>query len=110
MNGLDPASFLADYWQQKPLLLRSAVPAFSDPLTPEELARAVRIAHAIYTPDEIRLLGGLGTLLASHTDSLVRLVNNSLTRVANSGWALRTGDDPFYAASGAAAFAGSASG
>lgn len=35
---LDPARFLAQYWQRKPLLIKQAFPAFADPITPEELA------------------------------------------------------------------------
>ena len=38
MKGLNPDAFLADIWQRRPLLLRDAVPGFTDPLTPEELA------------------------------------------------------------------------
>ena len=30
--------FLSDYWQKSPLLFKQAFPAFSDPLSPEELA------------------------------------------------------------------------
>lgn len=36
--GLDSGAFLRDYWQQQPLLLKGAIPDFSDPLSPEELA------------------------------------------------------------------------
>ena len=36
--GLDPAAFLADYWQKQPLLLRQAFPSFQSPLSAEELA------------------------------------------------------------------------
>jgi 50S ribosomal protein L16 3-hydroxylase len=44
MNKLPPlgdlsiGQFLADYWQQKPLLIRNALPDFECPVTPEELA------------------------------------------------------------------------
>ncbi|MEX2367304.1 MAG: cupin domain-containing protein [Pseudohongiellaceae bacterium] len=31
-------TFLRDYWQKKPLLLKQALPGFTDPLSPEELA------------------------------------------------------------------------
>jgi 50S ribosomal protein L16 3-hydroxylase len=31
-------SFLREYWQRKPLLIKGALPAFTDPLSPEELA------------------------------------------------------------------------
>ncbi len=38
LGGLDPARFLAEYWQKQPLLVRQAWPDFTDPLSPEELA------------------------------------------------------------------------
>lgn len=38
-NGaISRENFLAEYWQKKPLLIRQAIPGFSDPLSPEELA------------------------------------------------------------------------
>lgn len=37
-SGLDSIEFLRDYWQQKALVIRGAIPAFSDPIEPEELA------------------------------------------------------------------------
>ncbi len=36
--GLDEATFLAEYWQQKPLLIRQALPDFDTPLPADELA------------------------------------------------------------------------
>ena len=38
LQNLDPSDFLRDYWQQKPLLLRNALPGFEDPLSADELA------------------------------------------------------------------------
>lgn len=38
MQGLDPAQFLAKYWQREPLLLRAAVPGFTPPVSADELA------------------------------------------------------------------------
>ncbi len=38
LGDLTPEAFLRDYWQQKPLLVRGALPGFTSPLTPEELA------------------------------------------------------------------------
>ncbi|MDT8396993.1 MAG: cupin domain-containing protein [Pseudomonadales bacterium] len=35
---LSPEEFLTRYWQKKPLLLHQALPAFVDPISPEELA------------------------------------------------------------------------
>ena len=37
LGGLSVEVFLEHYWQKKPLLIRSALPGFSSPLTPEEL-------------------------------------------------------------------------
>ncbi|XOV89143.1 MAG: cupin domain-containing protein [Pseudomonadota bacterium] len=36
--GLEPAQFLAEYWQTRPLLLAGAIPDPAFPLTPDELA------------------------------------------------------------------------
>jgi 50S ribosomal protein L16 3-hydroxylase len=38
IENFDPALFLRDYWQRKPLLIRQALPGFTDPLSAEELA------------------------------------------------------------------------
>ena len=38
LGGLSPDEFLATYWQKKPLLVRGALPDFTSPLAPEELA------------------------------------------------------------------------
>ncbi|SDK81777.1 50S ribosomal protein L16 3-hydroxylase [Modicisalibacter muralis] len=38
LGGLSAAEFLGDYWQQKPLLIRGALPDFVSPLSPDELA------------------------------------------------------------------------
>ena len=38
LGGLTPEVFLREYWQQKPLLVRGALPGFISPVTPEELA------------------------------------------------------------------------
>lgn len=37
-DGIDRASFLRDYWQKRPLLMRSAIPPEAFPLAPDELA------------------------------------------------------------------------
>ena len=37
-NSIDQATFLREYWQKKPLLIKQALPNFISPLTPEELA------------------------------------------------------------------------
>lgn len=38
LGGLTAREFLRDYWQQKPLLIRQALPDFQSPLEPDELA------------------------------------------------------------------------
>jgi 50S ribosomal protein L16 3-hydroxylase len=38
MLNLDIAEFVRDYWQKKPCLLRNALPGFTSPISPEELA------------------------------------------------------------------------
>ena len=38
LGGRSPETFLNDYWQKKPLLVRGALPGFRSPLSPEELA------------------------------------------------------------------------
>lgn len=38
LGGVSPESFLRDYWQKKPLLIRQAFPGLDNPLTPDELA------------------------------------------------------------------------
>jgi 50S ribosomal protein L16 3-hydroxylase len=38
LDNLTPAQFLAEYWQKKPLLIRSAIAGFTGLLSPEELA------------------------------------------------------------------------
>ena len=38
LGGLSAEQFLAEYWQQKPLLIRNAIPNFESPVSPEDLA------------------------------------------------------------------------
>ena len=38
LGGLSPEAFLADYWQQRPLLVRGALPNFASPVSPDDLA------------------------------------------------------------------------
>lgn len=38
LGGMPVETFLSDYWQKRPLLIRQAFPNFKPPLTPEELA------------------------------------------------------------------------
>ncbi len=38
LGGITVETFLRDYWQKKPLLIRQAFPEFENPLSPDELA------------------------------------------------------------------------
>ena len=38
LGGLTAREFLRDYWQEKPLLIRQAIPEFESPISPDELA------------------------------------------------------------------------
>ncbi|MGM0553870.1 MAG: JmjC domain-containing protein [Pseudomonadota bacterium] len=38
LGGLTPRTFLREYWQQRPLLVRGAIPDFDNPLDPDDLA------------------------------------------------------------------------
>lgn len=38
MGNRGPETFLAEYWQKQPLLIRCALPNFTSPVSPEELA------------------------------------------------------------------------
>ncbi len=38
LGNMSVETFLADYWQQKPLLIRQAFPGFRSPVSPDELA------------------------------------------------------------------------
>jgi len=69
------------------------------------LARAIRIAHAIYRPEHVCLCGGIGIRLRHLIPNLRRKIEAKLTSLARSEWTLTTGDDDFHAARGAARMA-----
>lgn len=71
----------------------------------QALARAIRIAHAIYRPQHICLCGGIGIRLKAVLPMLRRRVEDRLTNLARSQWTLTCGDDDFHAARGAAMMA-----
>jgi len=58
----------------------------------QALARAIRIVHAVYRPQSIVLLGGLGSRLEQRFPDLKSAVLASLTSVAQDGWTLTSGD------------------
>lgn len=69
------------------------------------LARALRIAHAIYRPQSIALLGGVGMSLAPILTPLRARINDHLTTLARPDWKLEAGTHRHYAAVGAALLA-----
>jgi predicted NBD/HSP70 family sugar kinase len=70
------------------------------------LVRAIRIAHAIYRPNHICILGGIGIRLRHLIPILRQKIARKLTNLARPDWTLTTGDDDFHAARGAAKLAG----
>lgn len=66
------------------------------------LVRALRIAHALYRPDRIALLGGVGVRLARLAPAIRTHVERDLTRLARPGWSLEAGRHDWHAAAGAA--------
>jgi predicted NBD/HSP70 family sugar kinase len=81
----------------------ATITADSPPLL--ALARALRICHAIYRPQHIRLLGGVGVRIAHALPALRERVAHELTSVARDGWTLDAGTTPYHAARGAARLA-----
>src|SRR5947209_513726 len=69
------------------------------------LARALRIAHALYRPHHVILAGGIGLALRPHLAMLKELTERQLTRIARPGWTLDCGDGDYHAAAGAARYA-----
>jgi predicted NBD/HSP70 family sugar kinase len=69
------------------------------------LARAIRIFHAIYRPQYVYLIGGLGIRMGHLLPALRSLIDANLTSVARPDYRLAVGDDDFHAAKGAAKFA-----
>jgi len=74
------------------------------------LVRAIRICHAMYRPNTIALLGGVGMALRPRLSDLFAAVGRDLTSVARAGWTLAGPGHAFHAACGAARLAGATSG
>lgn len=68
------------------------------------LARAIRIGHAIYRPERVVLLGGVG-LAFGRCGVLEGALRDGLTGVAREGWTLECGESRHHAARGAARLA-----
>lgn len=70
------------------------------------LVRAIRIGHAIYRPQHVMLLGGIGIHMGHLVEVMHQRASEKLTSVARSGWTLSVGEDTWHAARGAALLAG----
>ncbi len=68
------------------------------------LVHAMRIVHAIYLPDRIVLLGGVGLALSPLIEMIKISVDDGLTPLRHDGWALECGDSTYHAAQGACRF------
>ncbi|CAN5772710.1 hypothetical protein BH11PLA1_BH11PLA1_04780 [soil metagenome] len=68
------------------------------------LVRALRIAHAIYRPHHVALLGGVGVAIAQSPAALglQGAVSHQLTTLARPGWTLGFAGSRHHAAAGAA--------
>tara|TARA_R110002095_G_scaffold40103_1_gene37121 strand:+ start:124 stop:978 length:855 start_codon:yes stop_codon:yes gene_type:complete len=66
------------------------------------LVRALRVVHAIYLPERIALLGGVGLALRSQLQTIKTLVDDGLTPLACQGWTIDSGTTTHHAARGAA--------
>jgi len=69
------------------------------------IVRALRVVHAIYQPDRIVLLGGVGMALRSQIPTIQSLVNDGLTPLACQGWTIGSATTTHHAARGAAKLA-----
>jgi predicted NBD/HSP70 family sugar kinase len=72
------------------------------------LARALRLAHALYRPQHVILAGGTGMRLAHLLPAIRERVAHRLTRIARYGWTFGAADNEFCAARGAARLASAA--
>lgn len=72
------------------------------------LGRAIRICHAIYRPNHVVLVGGVGTRIKHLVPDLKAQIDTDLTSVARRDWTLSAGDHDFHAALGAARLASAA--
>lgn len=69
------------------------------------LTRAIRIGHAIYRPNHVVLVGGVGIRLRDRIQPLKAAIDRHLTSIAREDWTLHCGHHDFHAAQGAARIA-----
>lgn len=68
----------------------------------QALVRAIRIVHAIYVPDQVVLMGGVGIAMKPLYKELDSAIRDGLTSLANADCTLLFGDSAYHAARGAA--------
>ena len=68
----------------------------------QALVRAIRIVHAIYGPDQVVLMGGVGIAMKPLRSELDLAIRDGLTSLAKTDWRLMFGDSAYHAARGAA--------
>lgn len=83
--GIDEESFLRDYWQKKPLLIKSAFPDFFSPLSPDELG-------GLALEDDIH-----SRLILRESDTIWRIENGpfseeALTSLPSTDWSMLVSD------------------
>lgn len=69
------------------------------------LVHSLRLIHAVYGPDQIVLLGGVGLALSPLVDILMANTNEDLTSLARDDWMLFVGETSYHAARGIAKLA-----
>ncbi len=77
----------------------------SDDSPIQALVQTLRIIHAIYLPNRIALLGGVGLAFKPHRQLIHELVNDQLTTLADQSWTLDFATTSHHAAQGAAKLA-----
>ena len=84
-----------------PALLASAI----DQAPLAALVRTLRICHAMFRPQTVALLGGIGLLLRPRISDLYVATSDGLTSLARPGWTILPAQHAFHAAAGAARLA-----
>jgi len=90
-------------WLNGPSLDLTPLTATDPPV--QALVQTLRITHAIYLPNRIALLGGIGLAFKPHQHMIYNLVSDQLTPLANQHWKLEFATTPHHAAIGAAKLA-----
>jgi predicted NBD/HSP70 family sugar kinase len=71
------------------------------------LVHALKVVHAIYQPDRVVLLGGVGLALEPQIHRIKAMVDQGRTSLASPDWELSVGNSAHHAARGAAKIAAS---